>query len=240
MNTPDLLGKGIYNITNAARIVHAYPQSVRRWTEGYSYNRRGKFRTSEPVLLTPLLKYDERSVLTFQQLIEILFVRLFISRGVKLPVIKAVAKRCSERFSTAHPFAVRGLQTDGKDIFLMNPSEVEGMTYAAAAENLQHGQMVMPEIVKPYLLSLQYEDVDVARYWPLGNDRRIVLDPARAFGEAIDAQTGVPTRVMYGRYTAGDTIQQIASWYRVDTQAVTDAIAFETQIREKPTLRFAA
>ena len=241
METPDLLGKGIYSFSSAARIVDAYPQSVRRWSEGYSFkscNRAGRSK-SPPLLLTPAIQYDEHSVLTFEQLIEILFVRLFRAQGVAMPVIRAAALRASRLFNSEHPFAVEGLKTDGRDIFHITPSDVDDLSHAAIAESLAKGQMIMADMALPYFKRLRYDNLIASQYWPLGEDRKVVIDPERSFGEPIDASTGTPTRIIYGRYTAGDPVERIAYWYNASQASVRDAIEFETKARQKPGTRFA-
>ena len=242
METPDLLGKGIYSYSSAARIVDAYPQSVRRWSEGYSFKPRNKKdrSTSPPLLLTPITQYDESSVLTFEQLVEILFVRLFRVQGVAMPVIRAAALRASHLFNSNHPFAVEGLKTDGIDIFHIRDSDVDDLSHAALVESLAKGQMVMGNIALPYFKKLRYDNLVASQYWPLGEDRNIVIDPERSFGEPIDARTGTPSRIMYGRFKAGDPVERIAYWYNASQASVQDAIEFETQTREKPGTRFAA
>ena len=242
METPDLLGKGIYSFSNAARIVDAYPQSVRRWSEGYSFKTRNKAgrSISAPLLLTPAIQYDEHSVLTFEQLVEILFIRLFRARGVAMPVIRAAALRASHLFKSEHPFAFEGLKTDGRDIFHMSPSDVNDLSNAAVAESLAKGQMIMADIALPYFKKLRYDNFVASQYWPLGTDRKIVIDPERSFGEPIDASTGTPTRIIYGRFAAGDPVERIAYWYNASQASVEDAIEFEKQARQKPGIRFAA
>ena len=240
MENEDLLGKGIYKISDVARIVHAYPQSVRRWSEGYSFKTNGKRITSAPVLLTPTLKFDEASVLTFQQLIEIVFIRLFRSKGVAMPVIRAATRRASQRFQSDHPFAVEGLKTDGKSIFLISPSDIKDIGHASAVESLEIGQMVMGDIVQRYFKQMDYEDFEVSRYWPLKDSRRIVLDPKRSFGQAIDVESGIPTRVLYGKFAAGEPLERIVSWYNVERQSIIDAVKYEQRLRMNPSLPFAA
>lgn len=241
METPDLLGKGIYSFSNAARIVDAYPQSVRRWSEGYSFKSRNKEgrSTSPPLLLTPTTQYDEHSVLTFEQLVEILFVRLFRAQGVAMPVIRAAALRASRLFDSEHPFAFEGLKTDGREIFHIIASDVDDLSQAAIAESLAKGQMIMADMALPYFRKLRYDNLVASQYWPLGEDRKIVIDPERSFGEPIDASTGTPTRIMYGRFNAGDPVERVAYWYNASQESVRDAIEFETQARQRPGTRFA-
>jgi len=241
MNTPDLLGKGIYTIADAARIVHTYPRNISRWSEGYSFPLKSKrIGSSLPILLTKTYKLDEKSILTFEQLMEIRLINLFRSKGVKLPVIRAAAQRASHIFGTDHPFAVKGLATDGKEIFRIDPSEIQDLNRATAAENLALGQRVIGQFLEPYLLQLEYDDFDVARFWALPHKYRIVLDPQRSFGQAIDVRSGVPARVLYSKVWAGEPIDRVAKWYGVDNQSVRDATDYGESFKPKSAQRLAA
>ena len=241
MNTPTLLGQGLYSLPEAARIIHTYPQNLKRWSGGYSFDlRQGQRGASRPVLLTEVLRIEGRPTLTFQQLVELYFVGLFRSKGVKLPVIRAAAKRVSRLFGTQHPFAAKGLATDRQQIFHIDPSEVDDLDCAAATENLALGQMVIGEFLEPYLLKLEYDSVEATRFWPLGHGRRIAMDPQRSFGQAIDVKSGVPANVLSRMVKAGESIADVADWYGVEQEAVADAVEFGSQLGYKHALPLAA
>ena len=65
------------------------------------------------------------------------------------------------------------------------------------------------------------------RQWPLGHDRRVVIDGARSFGKPIDDETGVPTYSLWGPVRAGDPVERVAAWFDVPVQAVLDAVEYE-------------
>lgn len=231
MTTDTLLGKGLYSIPEAARIVHTFPRSVRRWTLGYKL--QGSERSSPPILPAPVLKLDGEEILTFQQLVEVLFISLFRKHNISMPVIRAAAYRAAMLFKTDHPFAVEGLRTDGKAIFLLSPDDVEGVTRSQAVQDLARGQFVIKEFAEPYFTKIHYEHLEAVRYWPLGKDRNVVIDPNRAFGEPIDAKTGVPTKAVYGMYRGGGTVEAISHWYGVEQEAIRDIIEFEQSLMYK-------
>ncbi|MFQ5809752.1 MAG: hypothetical protein ACE5JM_09060, partial [Armatimonadota bacterium] len=70
----------------------------------------------------------------------------------------------------------------------------------------------------------------ILRYWPLGRKKRVVLDLQRAFGKPIDAETGVPTFVLYQASQSGEPRDRIAAWYNVPLAAVSRAVEYETSI----------
>jgi uncharacterized protein (DUF433 family) len=70
----------------------------------------------------------------------------------------------------------------------------------------------------------------VRHYWPLGKHRPVVLDPARSFGHPIDAVSGVPARVLYDMYQAGESAEEVGRWFRVEPDAVRAAIEYEQSL----------
>ncbi len=243
MNTTSLLGKGVYSVPEAARIVHASPRSVRRWISGYE--TQGTGRISPRILMTEVVKVEGAEVLTFQQLIEILFIKLFREHKVSMPTIRAAAKRASGMLGTAHPFAVEGLQTDGSAIFHLSAADVfqaagddEPITKKQIAQDLANGQMVLLEFALPYFRKIDYDKMEASRYWPLGKDRSVVIDPSRSFGQPIDANKKVPTKTLYKMCKSrsnprGDDPETVSRWYGAPLNSVLDAIAFEESLSHR-------
>lgn len=88
----------------------------------------------------------------------------------------------------------------------------------------------MDEVLAPYLRYLDYEPDTAARYWPLGKERSVVLDPQRSFGAPI-VRRGVPTSALAAavRAEAGD-VDKVARFYDVTRQEVSDAVEFEQRL----------
>jgi hypothetical protein len=63
-------------------------------------------------------------------------------------------------------------------------------------------------------------------WWPLGRRKNVVVDPARSFGQPIDAVSSVPTRILAfaGRR---DGLSMAARMYEVAVASVKRAIEFE-------------
>ena len=187
------LGVGLYSYADAARIIGIAPAKLRRWVRDYEYFTHGFRRHHQPVI--PRYLDQEERVLTFLELIELLFVALFRREGVSLQAIRLAAERAARLFATNYPFAVRRFSTDGKRIFATLKDEAGSPELMA---ELGRGQLVFPTVIQPYLRKIEYHGDDTAlKFWPMERKGRVVLDPERAFGEPIDAETGVPTIVLY-------------------------------------------
>ena len=92
-------------------------------------------------------------------------------------------------------------------------------------------QFVERHVFDPLMKRFDYDALteEAARYWPLGRDKPVMLDPGRSFGEAI-VNSGVPTRVLHAAHLSGDSKPRIARWYGVDVDEVTAAIVYEESL----------
>lgn len=231
-------GIGIYTPSEAARLVGLHPDRVRRWVDGYSYRHAGSSRRSAPLFARDMPMIDGRIALSFLDLLEVLFVRAFLEQGVSLNTIRRAAEEASRVFGTSHPFTLKRFRTDGRRIFASFKDEksVERLL------ELDHGgQLVLADVIETLLRQIEHDpETDQAmRWWPLGKDRLVFLDPARAMGAPIVKDHGVRTRVLYGACLAGESITAIAGWYEVSPQHVRDAISFEELRSTPPTVRAA-
>ena len=230
MDIPSLLGKGVYSIGEVSRITGIDQRRIRRWVMGYETN--GK--TYPSVLHTPALSIDGYEILTFLQLMETLCVQAFFDQGVHLPVIRAIGANASQIYGTPYPFALHASMflTDGKTIWSLSRDAIreiaeEKVSESAVYTDLKNGQTAMGYFLARYLRKIKYTNDIAMQYWPLGVDRRVVLDPECAFGHPTIAESRIPTSVLYNLKIAGESVASIAHWYEIDEQAVKDAIEFE-------------
>jgi uncharacterized protein (DUF433 family) len=223
------LGEGLYSLPQAARIIGTSPANLRRWVAGRHYFVRGKEYQSAPVVETRFAV--SQRTLTFAELIESLFVKLFRDEGVSMAVIRKAAKEAAKRFETSCPFAVKRFDTDGRRIFATLRDEEKD---AHTIEELDKGQLVFDNAVRPFFRKLEYhQSGDANRYWPLGRQAPVVLDPKRSFGQPIDPRSGVPTSALFDAVQAGggQSPKAVAEWFGVSLDAVCAAVKYEESLR---------
>lgn len=224
-------GAGIYPAADAARLAQLEPQRLRRWVAGYTFRApSGERRSSSPVFKNQARHDGQPLVLSFLDLIEARFVKLFLDHGVSLHTIRIVAKEAEAMFKTTHPFCVKRFETDGETVLarLRNESAEGGDRLL----DLKRKNFVIPVVFNSLLKTLDYDTSgDAARWWPRGRATPVVLDPNRAFGAPIVERSCVPTRALFDAHTAGETPESIAKWFRVDLDEVLAAVAFETSLR---------
>jgi uncharacterized protein (DUF433 family) len=213
-NAPVRFGVGLYSIPEASWLLRVSASNVRRWL------------SPRESLVTRVFDPEEQTV-TFVELMELHFIKLFRDEGVPLPTIRKAARTAARQFSTSHPFAVHRFDTDGETVFA---TLIESAKKGALIEDLKHGQYVFDTIVRPFFRKLEYGTNEVIRFWPLGTSGRVVLDPDRQFGKPIDNQTGVPATALYRAVQAGDDPVCVARWFDVPLEAVRAALAFEKSL----------
>jgi len=60
--------------------------------------------------------------------------------------------------------------------------------------------------------------------------KHVVINPYISFGKPVISGTGLPTRVVAERYTAGDSIPQLARDYGRKEEKIDDAIRYELKV----------
>jgi uncharacterized protein (DUF433 family) len=220
---------GIYSLQEASRLVGMSPRRVRRLVKGYEFRgRNGQLRRSPPLIKRQLEDLEGAINLSFLDLIEMLFVRDFRKHGVTMPVIRRAAEVATEMYEgTDHPFCLKKFSTDGRHIFATAASQ-EGDEHMI---DLVQRQQVFAQVMEPFLKQLEYSEAgELLRWFPLGKNRPVMLDPSLSFGKPIVRGYGVPTAVLYAAHEAGETPRSIADWYDLPGPDVEAAIEFERSI----------
>jgi uncharacterized protein (DUF433 family) len=67
------------------------------------------------------------------------------------------------------------------------------------------------------------------RWWPLGRDARVMIDPEYGFGLPVVANSGVRTETILEMFQSGDSAGQIAKDFNLSPDDVEGALRFELQ-----------
>ncbi len=226
MAMSELVGKGLYSAREAAHIIRVPASTLRRWMFGYH---------SKGVAYNGLWQSEihEAGVISFHDLLELKLVHEFRQHGLSLAVIHQAARIAREEFDTSYPFARQHFHTDGKRVFLEAAEQVDVHLVDVISK-----QYVMDKVYRPsFLASIDYSNRgDAERWYPMNDDQHpdksIVLDPQRAFGKPILAESGVPTRVLYEAYRLDEPLAVIAANYAVTPEDVKQAVLYESRLQE--------
>jgi len=219
-----LLGVGIYTVSEAALLTGVSSRAIRGWLWGY----RGKSAKYQAPLWAPQIPIvDDVKALGFRDLIEIKFVDHFRKRGMSLQYIRKVIDHATGLLSASYPLSSVKFKGLGKEIFA---EVLEGTPEKKVVFDLYTGQILLSFMWDHLYDALEYSEFDeLARWYPLGKDRRVVVDPRRSFGRPITPE-GVPTEVLSAALKTEKTIANVVYWFKVDPKSVTDADEYENML----------
>jgi len=219
-----------YSAAAAGRLVGLGSWRVRRWLQGYNYTYiagpldEERIGHKGPIVQRPA---DVTSFASFIELVDLLFVKEFVACGLSLQKIRRALEEAERMLGDNH-FAKRRFFTDGKRIYLQVKNKAE-----ALLELLSGGQWV----IAPIILQLA-KHIDFARssglaqrWYPLGTEGQVVVDPAISFGRPTIAGTGILTANVFDLYTAEKArTRQVSYWLNLKPAQVRAAVSFEQSL----------
>jgi len=213
-------------VPEASKLSGVRSQRIRRWLSGYEYSHGDKRLESKPVWTGQIEPLESRMALGFLDLMEIRFVSAFIEQGVSLQAIRKAAQRARQVFGVDHPFCAGKFLTDGRTVFIEVGEELRERELLDLVKN----QFAFKKVLKPYTIGLDYENDVLARWWPMGKNRRVVIDPERSFGTPIVSKRGIPTDILHTALLREGSVSEVMKWFDVSRQEVLDAKRFEERV----------
>lgn len=212
------LGQGIYGIAEASRLLRRPNARVRRWANGYSYERKHDRTERPPVLQTGRINRDS---LTFRELIELFFVREYTNAGIALTEVRDTARALAKDYGE-HPFAAQKLLTDGKRLLAISDY---GLIAPATCQLIAE---YAGELVKEFDFAEDFVNV----WRPKEGANAVEVNPGRAFGEPILAETGTPTRALFRTFQVEQNFDRVADYFDVKPELVKQAVGFELRFAD--------
>jgi uncharacterized protein (DUF433 family) len=223
-----LAATGIYSIRESARLTRVNSSRIRRWVCGYNYNRGERTKHSDAVWQGQIAPENGVVALGFFDLLEVRFVAAFIEAGVSWRTMREAHSLAAKELGTDHPFCTNRFVTDGRRILMRHAEKCRDAAYL----DIVNRQQEFSKIVAPFIKELEFDEQDVVcRWWPLGKQRGVVLDPERNFGQPTVVLSGVPTQILARSVKAnGQSVELVARWYEVSPREITDALEFERSL----------
>ena len=213
------LHSGIYTIPDASLILGLPKSRLRSWVLPASTK-------TNPVIQS--VGEGRGRVFDFNELIEAHTIYSLRKLGVSLQKIRLAHEKLSKLFSTAYPFAKKGVLSDGNSVLF--DLKNSGERYLL---NVSHDiQTEFRDMVLPFCTKLEFdEETDLAkRFWPLGKRRMIVVDPRRSFGRPVIQGTNILSETIFGMLRGGESITNIVAQYDIPESAVKDAKEFHLKV----------
>lgn len=242
MAEPDLLVAPIYTAAEVARLINAdtAAQSVNvsdarrarmsaprvaRWLRGYDYSYRGTKRSQAPVVRHAT---DSRFA-TFLDLMEIRIGAKFIAQGFSPQKVRSAFMEAARLVGEDRPFAKKVFYTLGRNIFLQirdqNDPEVANLVQLFTGGQWTIGEYIVQDATR---IDFDPQNQFARRWWPLGKDEPVVIDPAIGFGAATLVNRGLKTLNIYRTYLSeGQRTDAVARWLKIGQAEVLAAVRWE-------------
>lgn len=206
----DLVGRGIYDPTETARLARVHPDTLVRWTTG-----------SQPLVTPALGRFFD-----FEDLVSLLVIAELWRRNVPTNEIQrgihALAEELGVDRPLAHVEASTRLATVGRAFF------ADVGEWADAGKGLQLAFLPM---IEPVLRPLEYGSIGMANLWrPLDS---VTASPAVQAGTPCVEATRIPTATLSGLVDAGERIEDIAFDYDLLIEQIEAALRFEAALDDR-------
>ena len=225
----DQLDRPSYAVAEAGRLVGLTAGRVSRWLRGYEYSYGDAVPGQPPVLQG---SGTESSYASFLDLVDLLFVKRFLDHGLSLQKVRRALDEARQVLGTNH-FARQTFFTDGGSIFLRLQKEAHKGRGEAILELMSGGQWVIAPVIRELARQIEFGSPEglASRWYPLGRNRPVVLDPMVSFGAPSIAGRGVKTINIHDLYVAEDErLEPVRAWWGLTDAEIQAAVGFERQL----------
>ncbi len=208
-----------YSSAEADYLASVSRGTTKSWVEGYGYRKAGHDLMVHPPV-TPRAT-SQRGV-SFLGLVEVTAIGRLKGVGFSLGRIRDIVERCQRVLDVERPLVTLRFKTDSRKIFVD-----QGSTLLEVAR--RQGQRAWSEVLAPFLKEIDYaRDLSLAaRWWPMGRDVPILVDPNFGYGLPVIAESGVRTESVLEQFRAGEPQVQIAKDFNISRDEVEQALQFE-------------
>lgn len=205
-----LIGRGIYDPTEAARLVRVHPETLNRWATG-----------KEPLVRPAFDRFFD-----FEDLVSLLVISELWRRGVHRDEIRrgieALAAELGVDRPLAHIDAPKKLATVGRAFF------ADIGEWADAGKGFQ---LAFQPMIEPVLRPLEYNADGMADLWrPIPS---VTAAPAVQAGSPCVESTRVPTSTIDGLVRVGEDLEDIAFDLDLELEQIEAALRFEAALRDQ-------
>jgi uncharacterized protein (DUF433 family) len=220
----EFIGKGTYTLSEIHHLTGIPSKNISRWTKGYTSIKNNIDYPHNPVYKKDFSSEYSEQFYSFLDLVEILFINSFEQHGISLQSIRKAADCAAKILKTSHPFAKRVFYTDGKTIL----ARIAEKNNDPDLIDLLKKQYQIEPIISPLLYeSLDFNHLELAeKWWPLGKQNRIVVDPKRNFGKPIIDNLNIRVDTIIDLINRKRSIKEISEWYNIDELSIHAAVNF--------------
>ena len=202
-----------YTASDAARYIGVHHATI------YSWHRN---------VGLPLRRQDI-SPLSYLELIELALVAAFRNLDIPINLISALRRRAALHTESDYPFVSEWFKAMGCQVvhdydLADNPSVMSAWKSRLVTRD-SNRKLVWTKSVAERFSDYDYEYEIAVRWRPAGCASSVAIDPRISFGGPT--VSGVPTRILWERHKAGESLGDIADDFEIEKSAVLDALDFE-------------
>lgn len=154
-------------------------------------------------------------------------VAILRSYGISLKKTSIAHDYLAEALHTSHPFVDQALWVEDAEVAIDVYAEVDNLLVTAS----RHGQRPFSELLTRKIVevaNMTFDDEGLAATWTPYDD--VVIDPNVHSGATCLRDTRISTGIVYGMFSAGETVGAIEDWYEITADQVENAIKWEEQL----------
>ena len=207
------LGLPAYRVVDAARYCGLSSRGIRAWVRGFV-----EFDSAPVARPFPM-------ALSYYELVELAFVATFFGVGAPLSWIRGVRERAVHELRSDYPFVQESWRNEGHlllhDMGLGDgPDLRDHLVSTGCCQGAGWSASVLERFEQ---FDYEYE---LALVWHLsGRGSPVAVDPRVCFGAPM--VRGIPTRILKGRWEAGETPYEIHEDFDLSLTDVLYALEFE-------------
>lgn len=207
------IGEGVYNSRDLSLILSISRHKARYWFKQYLRDKFLPFSNE----YTYHEKNDLGVFVNFKMLLQFVIFDELKDRGFSTNRIIEWYHNMSRALDTKYPLIEKPIFTSGKDILLKYEGEYVD----------DKMQLNFKEIALEFAKKIEFDSVGTPiRFYPLGSNRSIVIDPKVKFGAPTIKGTRIEAEAVYELRDQGVPIKEISKIYNLDIRQVKDAINY--------------
>ena len=213
----------LYTFAEAGRLAHVSTSTVRNWLSGYT----GVTGKAVPRLINK--SENDAAMVSFLQLIEVVVAGKFRkAERVSFRTVRRAYENAATQWELEYPFAHLRLEALGGHI-VQRLREERARRSLQALDNPQ--QWSLPGLVVETVQQMEYDKKEIAvRWYPVGKQYPIVVDPKVTSGVPTIEHRGVTIEVIHKRFKAGQKLDFIARDFELEPDIVEEALRFAEQV----------
>ncbi len=220
----ELFARPLYTYAEADRLAGVSRGTSSRWVKGYQYWNPYGERVAQSSMTARPEEEPEQGV-SFFDLISIKAIDGLREMGLSTRKIRDAIRYCQDELQMNYPFATQTFKADKQRIYV---SAGEGHLWEVLGG--QQGAQAWDAVLDPFLSRLDYQNDLARRWWPLGKDEPIIVDPEYGFGSPVIVGSGLRTELVAERRDAGDPSNIIAYDFSLTPKQIESALRMEDKL----------